>query len=392
MRSRVNAGAFSFYFLIVLYITLLSRSSTLARVVYIVPFRSFDQFDNWGQFALNAALFFPVGYFAGAMFPRARKLRGAVVTAFIISISIELVQYYTCRGALDVDDVISNTLGAWAGALIYLRIERLETAWIRRLMPLLLFAAGFVGCFIAANTTKDNTDAALTRQFDFMIESVERTDDVIIARGQCYLYGRETPGYRIYLSSNGKKVMANTVIEGDRFTATVGSPEEKAEVLVRFDGFPPVSTGCWIRPSGDTAAAEYVPGDIDGPAGVPEDAVLKAYSSEFDTFVFQSGQKMIWYIGCDLDDNTEIIYHLYTDEPEKLPENRIQYGFDNRGFRAGGSNEEPSIGRYRVFEDMIPDIYRVISISVGFNTGGEIPWRAYFRIDATSSVGQPLWD
>lgn len=109
-------------------------------------------------------------------------------------------------------------------------------------------------------------------------------------------------------------------------------------------------------------------------------AELEAYNGKYDTYVFQKGDKLVWLIGWDeLDSSTEIIYHLHTNEPEKLPEERVQYKFDNRGFRVGTDKEIESIGHYRVFEDIIPTDYNVTAIVVGFNTEGTITWMESFR-------------
>ena len=80
------------------------------------------------------------------------------------------------------------------------------------------------------------------------------------------------------------------------------------------------------------------------------ETVLRAYSAEYDAYVFQKGDMLIWLIGYEIEPTTEIIYHIRTDEPEKLPENRIQYGFDNRGFRSESENELESMVKYRVYE------------------------------------------
>ena len=85
-------------------------------------------------------------------------------------------------------------------------------------------------------------------------------------------------------------------------------------------------------------------------------------------------------IGEDFD--ASIIYHLNTNEPENLPEDRQQYGFDNRGFRIGSEKELTKTlrcGRYRVFSDIIPSEYYITAIAIGMNKGPEIIWREYFR-------------
>lgn len=101
-----------------------------------------------------------------------------------------------------------------------------------------------------------------------------------------------------------------------------------------------------------------------------KDAVLKAYVEEYDAFIYQEHNKLIWLIGTEIEQKTEIVYHVYTNRPDLLPEERIPYEFDNLYFRAGGKNEVGKIGRYRVFEKDIPSEYPISFIRVGFNTDG----------------------
>ena len=101
-------------------------------------------------------------------------------------------------------------------------------------------------------------------------------------------------------------------------------------------------------------------------------AFFKTYVPEYDAFIYQTGNKLIWLIGADIGKNTEIIYHIRTNRPDLLPESRVKYNSDNRGFYVGGKNELERIGRYRVFEKDIPSEYPVTSIILGFNTDGNM--------------------
>lgn len=98
--------------------------------------------------------------------------------------------------------------------------------------------------------------------------------------------------------------------------------------------------------------------------------ILRAFIPEYDTYIYQVQNKMVWLIGKEIDPKTEIIFHLFTNKPHLLPERRRKYGFDNRGFRGNNKYERESIGKYRVFEKDIPSEYPVISIQVGFNFYG----------------------
>lgn len=172
-------------------------------------------------------------------------------------------------------------------------------------------------------------------------------------------------------------------MDGRQFKAVVPSLDHKAEVEIQFKGRPVMPTGTWIRPTASGAEVEYVAGDVSVISGLPESAVLKAWNEEYDTLVYQDGDRLLWLIGTEIDKNTEVIYHIHTTQPELLPENRVQYGFDNLGFRVGAEradNELEPIDHYRVFEREIPDEYNVTAIVVGFNTDGTITWRDSFRV------------
>lgn len=236
-----------------------------------------------------------------------------------------------------------------------------------------MLIAGLIGrIMVAVPAAKSNISMRITGQFQFSISSLKVGDKLSIT-GECYLYDRETPDYTIFIGG----APAITVVDGEKFRAEA-EVSGKAEVQIKFRGFPVMPTGVWM----DGERIEYVAGEEPVIDGLPESTVLKAWNEEFDTLVYQDGDRLLWLIGKKIDKNTEVIYHIHTDEPEKLPERRVQYGFDNRGFRAGAEraeNELESIDQYRVFEREIPEGYNVTAIVVGFNTDGTITWTESFR-------------
>ena len=137
----------------------------------------------------------------------------------------------------------------------------------------------------------------------------------------------------------------------------------------------------YLRTTDAGVRVEYLPDELKQIDGVPDRAVLKAYNSEYDTLVYQDGNRLIWLVGGDTDSSTTLIYQLYTDEVEKLPDNRKQYGFDNRGFSMIANNEICHIGEYRVFEREIPADFHVIQVIVGFSKKEEAVWSQSFRIN-----------
>lgn len=366
-NKRMQIAAIIISLLNIFFITLFSRTPTLTRTVHLDLFWSYVSAGHWKQILLNIALFVPFGYFLTSSFTSSHSpwLR-LILTAFATSLVIEFVQFLTYRGMLDVDDLLSNVLGAVLGLLMF-RFVRMS--WKGRGAAVMLIVS-LIGCLmVAVSATNNNISTRITEQFQFSISTM-KVDDKVIINGECFLYDRATPDYTIFIG--GKE--ASDVVNGEKFKLEI-EVSGKVEVQVKFQGFPVMPTGIWINED----RIEYVDGELPVISGQPENAVLKAWNEEYDTLVYQDGNRLIWLIGSEINRNTEIIYHLHTNEPEKLPEERVQYKFDNRGFRVGTDKEIESIGHYRVFEDIIPTDYNVTAIVVGFNTEGTITWMESFR-------------
>ena len=297
-----------------------------------------------------------------------------ILSALLISAAVEVSQFLTYRGMLDVDDLISNCCGAAVGLLIYKAVDKLSRDDVWKWTGRAMITAGLIGCVIVAvPAAKSNISTRITEQFWFAVSSVTLDDKVSIT-GECYLYDRATPDYTIFVGG----APTATVVEGEKFIAEAEA-SGKAEVQVKFKGYPVMPTGVWIN--GDRI--EYVAGEVPVIKGLTESAVLKAWNEESDTLVYQEGDRLLWLISTEIDKSTEVIYHIHTTQPELLPENRVQYGFDNLGFRVGAEraeNELELIDHYRVFEREIPDEYNVTAIVVGFNTDGTVTWSDSFRV------------
>lgn len=330
---------------------------------------------------LNIALFVPLGFFLEFAFSSSKRpVLWPILSALLASAAVEAAQFFTYRGMLDVDDLISNCCGAVVGLLIYKAVEKLSRDDVWKWTGRAMLTAGLIGCImVAVPAAKSNISTRITEQSWFSISSVT-TDDKVNIEGECFLYDRATPDYTIFIGG----APVTTVVDGEKFRAEV-ERSGKAEVQIKFRGFPVMPTGVWIKPTASGVEVEYVAGEVPVIKGLPEGAVLKAWNEEYDTLVYQDGDRLLWLIGWEgLDANTEIIYHIHTTEPEKLPKYRISSGFDNRGFRVGAEradNELEGIEHYRVFEKEIPDEYNVTAVVVGFNTDGTITWNNSFRIE-----------
>lgn len=83
-------------------------------------------FETWGDGAVsrayfleNIAVFIPFGLLLPAVFQKAGKWYAATLAGLLLSIGIETAQLVTSRGFCQLDDVITNTLGAFLGWGIY---------------------------------------------------------------------------------------------------------------------------------------------------------------------------------------------------------------------------------------------------------------------------------
>ena len=380
----------------VLYITLFSRDNSLARIIIRSPFHSYRHWifgtgEEGTAIFRNVALFIPFGYLSSALLRSERKIRTILFTAAVgagFSLFIEATQYYLGRGMADIDDLFNNTLGAILGALLFLMAAKLDGKRdgrplgrvCRFVVSILLMMAGIIGCARVYGLMRGETpDVSL---FDFEVTAVECSEQLRFS-GRCCTYDMPTPPYTIYVKGR-RTVKAETVIDGDNFKASASVPTAgEYEILIKFRGYGRVSTVTYIR----NGTIGFVQDDVPEVQDVClKGAVLKAYSAAYDTFVYEKNGSLIWLIGFDIDNDMEIIFHIDTNEREKLPDSRKQYGFDNRGFKATSCELEP-IGHYRVFRKELPDSYSITGVTVGFASRGTVFWAERFRVERAG--GEP---
>lgn len=83
---------------------------------------TFEMLGTWGStakshayFIENILLFIPFGILLPCVFPLLKKLRFCILAGFLFSVCLELMQLVTGRGFCQLDDVLTNTLGAGIG-------------------------------------------------------------------------------------------------------------------------------------------------------------------------------------------------------------------------------------------------------------------------------------
>lgn len=129
-KSVVKKYLFAAYTIFIVWLTLLKREPRGLERVFKPEL--FWAIRSWivnptvvnkaeaVQYLLNILFFIPYGL----LIPWKENWKRVFVTALVLSISIELSQYIFNLGWCEVDDVISNTLGALIGYGIWWKVSK----------------------------------------------------------------------------------------------------------------------------------------------------------------------------------------------------------------------------------------------------------------------------
>ena len=130
-RINIIRIIFMVYICAVFTLTFIVRETMIlrnpdSRGVILIPFREFDAFLHqpnhrfwFMQIFLNVLMLVPFGFLFPLISERFKSLPLTVFSGFVLSSSIEIMQYITGRGVTEIDDVINNTAGAFVGYLMY---------------------------------------------------------------------------------------------------------------------------------------------------------------------------------------------------------------------------------------------------------------------------------
>ena len=116
----IGIMVFSLYLMIILVITFFSREDGGWTGMDL------ELFSTWGTNARNHAfvvenvlLFIPYGFICPWAFPWLRGFFRNTFVAFVTSFDVETIQLITGRGYFQVDDILTNMLGAVIGYLLF---------------------------------------------------------------------------------------------------------------------------------------------------------------------------------------------------------------------------------------------------------------------------------
>ena len=117
------------YYVFACYLSVVYVLVGLPNVAYIraepnlnlIPF--VGMLEDWKNGILNILLFVPLGVMLPLLWNSFRNTKKAILFGFTMSLAIELLQILTFR-ATDVNDLITNTLGAYIGYLASTAIQK----------------------------------------------------------------------------------------------------------------------------------------------------------------------------------------------------------------------------------------------------------------------------
>lgn len=108
--------AFGYYLIGVLTVTGIHELKAFSPRLVLVPF--LDMIRGPMDTVLNIILFLPFGFFLPLLYRKYNRAIQVVFAGFLLSLSIEVLQMFG-MGTTDVNDLITNTIGAFLGYGIY---------------------------------------------------------------------------------------------------------------------------------------------------------------------------------------------------------------------------------------------------------------------------------
>ena len=133
-KRKPNAAKIIFilYCLILIWIVLFKMSFSFSEIPWfsrtrrlnLIPFYYYIEAGNFHikEIAMNVLVFIPMGLYLKILDISGAK---AVLTGFIFSFSLEVIQFVTTIGASDITDIITNTTGTAIGVCSYLLARKI---------------------------------------------------------------------------------------------------------------------------------------------------------------------------------------------------------------------------------------------------------------------------
>ena len=118
----ISAFVFCYYLIGVLTMTGIGKIKEFSPQLVLIPF--LDMISGPVDTVLNVLLFIPFGFFLSLMYRKYNHINRIALTGFLFSLAVEFVQMFG-RGSTDINDLITNTVGACLGYCLYKLLSKL---------------------------------------------------------------------------------------------------------------------------------------------------------------------------------------------------------------------------------------------------------------------------
>lgn len=123
-KKSMKCSLLTIYFIMLFIVTLLEREPGSRTNVSLILFETIGNARNNTFVIENIFLFIPFGVLVSWTWNCMRKPLKCTLAGFCFSVMIEMIQLMTGRGYFQVDDMVTNTLGAWIGSVVFWIIIR----------------------------------------------------------------------------------------------------------------------------------------------------------------------------------------------------------------------------------------------------------------------------
>ena len=394
------------YIFIVLWLTVLHRSLRISNV-QLDPLWSYKEWlagdtELGNEILANMAMFVPFGFILSVV---SSKRCFTIPAAVFFSLTIETLQLVLMRGLFEWDDVISNTIGAAIGVLLFQMVSRFVAEKHRITIITSISAAFMIACIMVVihnHGVGDVESDSTPRAYCFQVDSVEFTDGTIELNGFTFRYEHSSSDYSLLLRAEDgtrieleKEIVPRSDVNNyflcdydytnSGFKARVDVVEGEYEILIKWPWSIALSTGVFINSDGVHYVSEK---EFEAPeinADFIEKGVVRVYRPDFHCWVYQYEGSLYWIVDQDFnfeeDDTTYIQYQLWTSQTENLPQKRLDNNWlwDNIGGNFEDYEVQGDFGEYRVMRRELPMEYPITAIVTGYHKNRKWIWSNYFR-------------
>lgn len=130
MGHIIVSFVFCFYLVGISTLTGVCIGGSFAPRIVYVPF--VNMIRRPLDTVLNAFLFVPLGLMLPILYKKHNRIGKIALVAFLVSLSVEIAQMFG-TGATDINDLITNTVGACLGFVIFRLIYKvIPKSWIKQ--------------------------------------------------------------------------------------------------------------------------------------------------------------------------------------------------------------------------------------------------------------------